>query len=505
MQSAQATLLLAMLYMCVWILPRVASNGWFHLVECFCRTMTLDGHEGDQMGKGVNGGLPEGTDNVGDPSERAVTSTRNNRVRFGVGSAGQMLLYSGVSVAIVFFYVDVRGLPAWWVGGVLMFYGLYNAVNDPVMGYISDRTRSKWGRRRPYVLFLGPILSLSFIFVFLPSDLGIDGRVWNSMSGEMLHFALVLFFFDLMYTVVTLPYTSWYAESTEDPVERSETTALMTMFALLGIGMAYSGTFPLANRMGWFGMAVVFGVSSTVFFVIAGCSGLPELRGHMVEVEGFITSLREALGFRPFRVYTVVWFLTSFAQLMLTASLPFYFKYVLKSSEDFSGYIMGAALVVAACLLLPMHKYASKNPPKSVMTIGLLGLVPGLLVLLVVSDKWFAFLAIPAFGLGLAGVGMASNLLVAEIIEVDAIRRGSSSREGLFTGVNTFIARLAIAMQGFMIAIVFECVDYVPDAESQTNTVLVAIRAMTALIPALSAGLAVFVLKYYHVERNRQG
>src|SRR5690606_6760676 len=137
-------------------------------------------------------------------------------------------LISGIFGALLpIFYQDYLGLTARWIAVASLVYAVWNALNDPLFGYITDRTRSKHGRRIPYMRFTAPFLALTFILVWLaPSRVGDTALFWWMLVTMLL--------FDTAYTIIGLVYSALLPEITESESERNGLQISSSLFSLLG-------------------------------------------------------------------------------------------------------------------------------------------------------------------------------------------------------------------------------------------------------------------------------
>ena len=147
---------------------------------------------------------------------------RLGKIAYGIGNLGVALLYHWVGTFLIYFYVNEVRLDSSLVGlGFLLAYGVWNAVNDPIAGYISDRTCTRWGRRIPYVLFFTPLMMLFFVLIWCPP---VGGAPLQSPYNTwiFLYFVVITGFFELFYTFVNVGWNSLFPEMFQELKERAE-------------------------------------------------------------------------------------------------------------------------------------------------------------------------------------------------------------------------------------------------------------------------------------------
>ena len=154
------------------------------------------------------------------------------RFYWGVASLGISLISGIYGGLLTIFYQDYLGLSARWIGIAATIYAIWNAVNDPLFGYITDNTRSKLGRRIPYMRFTAPFLALTFILVwFAPPQAGQQALFWWMLITMLL--------FDTCFTIIGLVYSALLPEVAESDVHRNQLQISSTLFAMLGTLVAY--------------------------------------------------------------------------------------------------------------------------------------------------------------------------------------------------------------------------------------------------------------------------
>src|SRR5574338_404466 len=185
-----------------------------------------------------------------------VTSTRT-RVMYALVSLDIATPMEAVAGIIAFYIVDVKNLPATWYAAFWFFYTIYNALNNPAIGYLSDRTRSRWGRRLPYILFGGLPYAVVFALLFTAP---FDGR--DNPTGLLLYFGTAIIIWEGLYTAFATGYYGLLPEMFGDYRERTDVAAKMNIFQTVALVLGAALPPLLANILGWSGMAVVLAVIS---------------------------------------------------------------------------------------------------------------------------------------------------------------------------------------------------------------------------------------------------
>jgi len=418
------------------------------------------------------------------------------KLAYSFGTVASALSYQAFSTYVFFFYVDVIRLLPWLASIGMIVYGIWNALNDPIAGYISDITRTKWGRRIPYVLFGAVPFGLCFALVFLP-PLGAE-----NMMLLFVYFLVIINIHDTLYTVVTLNWASLFPEMFQSLKERAEVNSYRQFFQVIGyiIGIAVP---PLIYSMyGWHAMGVALG------FIIAGAFlvtllGSKEKREFSVDPplkfkEAIIYTIKN----RSFLTFVAANIFVQYAFTVVLAAVPFYAKYVLRAPSSSIFYILISTFLVAVPMLFVWRQILHKIGPKScfMASIVLFGLP--LILFLFASSVPVAAISAGLVGIGLAGILLLWDIIISDIIDEDEINSGRR-REGMYFGINALIVRLAIALQAITMGAVLTFTEYSPAMLFQKNVAIIGIRSLVSLFPIAGLVVAFFIMKYYPLAGER--
>ncbi len=420
---------------------------------------------------------------------------------FGIGDLGGNLFFTAMGILALNYLTDTVALTAAAAGFALMISKFWDAVTDPVMGYISDRTTSRWGRRRPYILFGSIPLGLSMWYFF--TNPGISGGTALTVWA-----VLALCLLNTGFTIVNVPYSALTPELTKDYNERTSLNSFRFGFAIIGtvIGGVLIQPFALSfvDRNAGFSAAgavmgaVVIVTSLITFFAVRE---KPHNSDEMPDANIFKTYI-SVFKNKAYLILLFSYALNMLAITFLQSIVIYYFKYVYLD-ESKTPIAMGIFLLVAM-LFIPVSVPLSKKIGKH-RTYQLGFLFLGMACLLIYffghilgQTYFFAVMALAGVGLGLAFV--APWAMVPDTIEWDA-RKTGDRKEGTYYGMWTFISKSGQALSIGISGLLLGKAGYVADIP-QTERSLEAIRVLIGPIPALIFFAGIVLMAFYPITEK---
>jgi glycoside/pentoside/hexuronide:cation symporter, GPH family len=420
---------------------------------------------------------------------------------YGVGDIGNALVNSAIQFFLMIFYTDTALIPAALASTALGIGKAWDAVNDPLFGWVSDRTTSaRFGKRRVFMIFGALPLALSIALLWIvPPGLG--------RTGMFLWVALSFVFFDTMWTLTNVPYYALTAELTDDYDERSSLTAFRMIMAvpfyLVGAALTpvLAGMFA-EQRAGYAAVGILYGAIAAAALLVCA-AGIRE-RKRVTQSRTSTAPLR-TLG-QTFRNGPFVRLLIAYMVLTLSFSLirtlmAYFLTYQL-NMETQVPLVMGLMLVCVILAIFPWKIAAdhwNKGPAYALgMAIGALA-VAGTFLLPNRPTPWVYLLAALA-GFGFAAQWVFPWSMVPDVVDHDRLKTGEQ-RSGMYYGVWGLATKtsegLAIMSTGWILALF----RYVPNIE-QSSTTLLGIRLFFGLIPGVLIALALPLLIWYPITRE---
>nr|MBC7244463.1 MFS transporter [Chloroflexota bacterium] len=436
--------------------------------------------------------------------------SRFAKIAYGVGNLGQALFFNTVQTFLIFFYTDVVRLAPQMVSlAFAISYGVWNAINDPLIGLISDRTRTRWGRRIPYIALGTPLTFLLFFLVWSP-PLGGRPLINPSHSGIFLYFALVIALFDLVYTAVSVTYTALFPEAFEDLRERTEVSIYRQVAAMIGTALGVAimpvlvGSFSrqFGELGGWKMAGLVLGLIGASAFAFSLLGSKERKKSSTAEALPFVDALKQTLVNRSFLAFVGANLMICYIWSWLSAMVPFFTKYVLHAPEEQMSLIfLGMFATSMACYPL-WRKVALRLGSRNTLALAVSLFVLFMLPVVVVSNLVQALIMILCVGAANSGITLVRDIVLSDVIDEDELRTGQR-REGSYFGVNAFIERLVMVLIGGSSSLVLSLSGYNATLTIQPPSVSMGIRIGMSLLPLAALAVFWFSLRFYPLGKEQ--
>lgn len=424
--------------------------------------------------------------------------SRGRKIAYSFGSFGSYLLANAFTTYVVFYYVDVLKVPTLLITNGMVAYGIWNAINDPLFGYVSDRTRTRWGRRIPYVAFGILPLAVAFLLVWTPFVKVSVGNYFPIMA----YFLIAVFFWDGLYTLVFLNYTALFPEMFPDLAERAQVSAWRQVFGILGMILGIALAPMVYGSVGWAGMGAIFALTGLVSVLISLWGSKENPAFSERQSLDIVAALKYTLANRSFLTYVLSSTALQFTFILLMAAIPFYSKYVLHISNDQQSIMLLATFAVTLAMLFVWSLITVRVGARKTMMAALVVYAVALVPFWFAHDFLTGTIAAALMGLGLAGLMLLLDVLISDVIDEDEVRTGVR-REGMYFGVNALFIRLGVSLQAVVLGWVLSAYGYDPKLEVQPASAEVGIRLLMTGIPILVLVIAFLCLYAYPLHGRR--
>ena len=431
-------------------------------------------------------------------SEAQIHTTSAQRWWYALGNLGCAIPYQAVGAVLLFFYVDVQKLSPVWAATVMTGYAIYNAVNNPVMGYLSDRTKTRWGRRIPYILFGSLPYAIFFALLFLAPFNGADQPV-----ALMIWFILALLLFETLATVVQTAYYSLLPEMFSEYQDRTAVAVRMNIFMTVGLIIGAALPITIASLLGWPLMGLILGLI-TALALLGATRGMFE-RGSSLNAPKVPLgqAIRATFVNRSFITIVIAQTMRHFATSVASAGLAFYTKYSLGVDPASSSIILGTIFIVATLALYPWKRFlASRFEPRTTLLIAytLMGL--STIPLYLAQNMLGALLTAAFMGIALAGLLLMGDVTLSDVIDEDEVKTGQR-REGMYFGMSGLIITLAYALSSIVFGWISKVYGYDPLLVEQPASVALGFRVFMSFPPAIGSLFAILTLLFYPLHGER--
>lgn len=417
------------------------------------------------------------------------------KLGYGVGDFGFNLFFTTASLYLLYYYTDVLGLPPATAGWVFAVALIWDAVFDPVMGYVANRTRTRWGRYRPYLLLGGLPLAASWALIFLPVELEGSALVLFAVSAHML--------FRTLYAVVSMPYLALSAVMTDDSQERgvlaglrmvsAASCSLFAAFLTLGLVKALGG-----GSTGFFWTAILYGAIATGTFLIVFASTRETAADPTETAPAPREMLRMLARNRAFWIVCAAMLAASVGGTFFQKSIPYFFKYML-GREDLIGPAL-AAMTGAVTLSIPVWTAVMKRWSKRVMWMAgaSIGLVGQTLLWVAPETPGVAIPVLALIGAATGATYLGFWSMMPDTVEYGELRSGIRS-EGAIFGIVSLIQKSALGLAAGALGEALARTGYRPNAVQSPET-LAALKTLMIAAPFVCGVLMIVSISFYPID-----
>lgn len=427
--------------------------------------------------------------------------------KYSLGGLGVTLITNLVMSYLNFFLTDIFGITAFAVAGIMLVSRIVDAVTDPVMGMIADRTKSKWGKFRPWILFFSPVLGIAIFALFYTPTI--------SEEMKIIYAYAIFIFYSIAVTIVSVPYFALVPVLSKDAHTRTVIISWKSVMCQVAVLCITVFALPLVElfgggQKGWASLGALIGVISTVLLWIAASGAKYHDKSSINEVvkkknkekNVTIQELKILFKTKPLLILVLAFGISFLANTLLNSANMYYFKYILHK-ENWIPIVMFASMgaSIIASMALPKLE-ATFGKKKLFIGTSLICAVP-LLILGIKPEVSFPVLItiLVIFGFTYGLVSSLPWAMVPDCIDYAEWKHGVQLN-GLFTATFTFVQKCGTAIGGFLSGILLGAVGFVANQE-QTQSVLNMIVSMRFVIPAVLFAITVVVLYFYEITPEK--
>ena len=426
------------------------------------------------------------------------------KIIYGSGDFGYSLNNSIIAALFPIFMMDVVGVTPALAAAALFIGRSWDYINDPLIGYLSDRTRTRWGRRRPWLLFGAIPFALTFILLW------IKPTFVTSQTGLLIFYAAAYLIYEASATTVYMPYFALTPELTQDYDERTQLTSFRMLFNIIGGLVAY--TIPMlvigsmipenANRVVL--MAIIFGALAAFPYLLV-FFGVREKKEYTEQAQPkFSDSLKAARKNKPFFFAAMIYLFTWIVIILLETNFMFYVKYVVKRGDQ-SSIVMGV-FFISAILALPFWNWISKKGNKRkayIIGVSFWAVTMCSLILVTpVTPFWILLIMCVLAGIGLSAAQVLPWAIIPDAIEWDEYQTGER-HEGIFYSLITLLGKVANSVAVPLSLLLLEFTGYIPNAVEQPKSALLGLKIVIGPISAVLLAAGIIFAIFYPLSREK--
>lgn len=424
------------------------------------------------------------------------------KVGYGMGDAGSCMIWSVLALYLTWFYTDVYGLDPGIVGTLFLVIRIFDAFSDPVMGAVCDRTKSRWGKFRPWLLWMALPFGLGAIAMFTTPDL--------SMNGKIVYAWVTYLIMSLIYTAINIPYCSVAGVITLNQKERMG--CLSWRFFLNGLAtlIVSSTILPLTdwlgngNRASGFQMTMIIMGTAATFMFLFCFSSIKERVVAVKENDSLRRDLKDIVKNDQWLLMITITFLNVFPAFIRGAVTIYYASYVMQASVGFITFFM--ALGVACNMLGSVIAKPLTDRFDKVKLFRIINVILGILsfALWFVDPASLTPLLTLFIIINILHLIQSGPILWAMMSDVDDYGDWKFGKRltGISFAGNLFMLKMGLAVAGAIVAWVLSWTGYIANKPEQNPQTIEGIIIMFSLMPMVSYFISAFIARYFKLNNT---
>ena len=431
------------------------------------------------------------------------------RFAYGCGDFGCNIIYTAMSAFLLFYYTDYAGVSAMAVGTIMMISRVFDGISDIIMGVIVDRTHSRFGKARPWILRMCIPFAISGILMFsVPAS-------WSSTPKLVYVFITYKLVSTVIYTAINVPYSALNALMTQDPYERSVLSIFRNLLATAGTLTINTFTLPLVEYFGnnasaWTKTFVVFGFVSIAAFLCTFFGTKERVRANeageqkVEENVPFVTGIK-ALFQNKYWIMMTGMLALFFLMYSVNGGATVYYAKDILGDKNLVSTINGIFNIVQILGMFFIAMLVKKFGKRNVFSLGLILDIIGMLVLNFLGGFMPVIVVSSVIrGIGNACGGATMWAMVSDTIDYGEWKTGYRT-EGLVNSACSFGYKIGNGIGSALLGVILEVGGYVGNAAAQTASALTSIRICFVWIPIAVYACGLIIMKFYHLDKEFDG
>lgn len=432
-----------------------------------------------------------------------VTGTKlslREKIGYSLGDTASHFVWDMVGFWILIFYTDTFGISAAAAGTIMLIARFWDMASDPIMGIISDRTHTRWGKFRPYILWMALPYSILAVLAFSTPNF--------SETGKVFYAGITYILLMTVFTAINLPYSSLGAVMTSDSYERAGLNSYRFIFAFVGQFIVSGTALYLANFFGKGDSAkgyqytlILFSIISFILFMITFSSTRERVQPPKKQQNSLKEDFKNLLKNKPWVILFFVGIISFIMFAMQNLSIAYYFKYYIGKEEDVQLFnVIGTvALIVAIPVSKPLSERFGKR--KVFLASSLLsGLFFCLLYLPGMNDIFMIYIFNILAKMSYAPAVPLLWTMLADTADYSEWKSGRRAT-GLTFSAATFAQKAGWGIGGALAGWLLAAFNFMPNVE-QTETAITGIKLMISVFPGLLYMSCAILLYFYSIDHE---
>ncbi len=421
---------------------------------------------------------------------------------YGGGDLASNLVLVLTSTYVTFFYTDALGLNAGIIGMIMLVSRLFDGISDMVMGFVMDKTKSKHGKARPWMLWLAIPIGIATVLAFLVPNIGVLGQyIYIAITYNLVT--------TVLYTAINIPYGALTARMSRDQGQRATINIFRMFLAQIGSLAINALTLPFVKAMGgaqgtasqkaWVIVSIIYGVVAMVLFLLCFYNTKERVDVPSEKIS-FGKSFKICVKNDQWLLLVLVWVVMVLGMAMGGAVGTYYAKYAL-GDEVYIGYMMAIQTLAALVGMGFMPILIPRMGKRNVALIGAIVSIAGQALLLVnpLSVQWLMVCSV------IKGIGMSSSMgtmfaMVADTIEYGQWKTGTRV-EGMLYSTTTFGAKVGAGIGGAIAMAVLSAANYDGKLAVQPVEAMSAIKTLYLLVPIPFLVINPIIYLFYKLDK----
>ncbi|MGR5063998.1 glycoside-pentoside-hexuronide (GPH):cation symporter [Photobacterium sp. DNB22_13_2] len=418
------------------------------------------------------------------------------KIAYGLGDTGCNFVWQTVMLFLAYFYTDVYGLSPAHMGTMFLLVRFIDAVTDPLMGSIVDRTQSKYGRYRPYLLWMAIPFGVACMLAFYTPDFGTTGKIVYAYASYI--------FLTLMYTAINVPYCAMANALSNDSTERTSLQSYRFALSTAGGLVVATVALPLVDMIGkgdlqkgYLGAMATMGVIAIILFLVSFANTKERYVAESEEKQSVWADLKLLMSNNQWRVLFILNVILLTGAVLKGATTMYYVNAVMKRPDLATLFMIAGmvAAIIGALISAPVFgKYNKPTVYRALIVVS--GTTSMLMYLIDPSNVEMIF----SVSIILALVQTATTpilwSMMSDVVDYEKTR-SNRSLGGMVFSTNLFAIKLGIALGGAAVGWILAWSGYVGGAETQSAEAMNAINLLYTVVPGVMfASLAVLMLFY---------